>query len=470
MSMPNLFKITKNGKVSYLYATCHFQDDEVCTLSEETKQAFEQASCIVLEFLSEDQVKLEEHLTKKFDAWKMHAQPGLQNQLTDYLSFTQVKQIAELFADDLLQVHPSHLTLLKMLETSPMLLCQKVQAKQLKNLGFLGSDSLDNQLEKQAKLTQKPTAALDTLDDISARLLGFSFTYQEQIDYAKYFLEKQLNSSVEEIKNSALKLITAYLSGDIEELKKNNSSLEEPSICKAHTKYYAYERDPIFAQAMQPHLEAGNAFIAIGALHIPGVLSLLQENGCVIEPIQEENRIYKINRLKNTNKSLMKANLLSDYESSTQSGDIFSFFNCKSDAFNLQHKQDLPFFLELIREGKINRNDKIKIEIYDQFNDKELLILRDVLQEPATPKKIDVNLMNNISDENIAVISEIFRSQCSIEELNINFGYSNTLSEHSLECLTKAMETKMFTGKLRLTMGNNHSMQNKRGHYTPFDF
>ncbi|HYQ72222.1 MAG TPA: TraB/GumN family protein [Gammaproteobacteria bacterium] len=39
---------------------------------------------------------------------------------------------------------------------------------------------------------------------------------------------------------------------------------------------------------MQPHLKAGNAFIAVGALHLPGetgLLSLLEQRGYTVRAI-----------------------------------------------------------------------------------------------------------------------------------------------------------------------------------------
>lgn len=454
--MPNLYKITKNGKVSFVYGTCHIQNDEVCTISEETKQAFEQSSCVVVEMTDEEQAKVDNYLPEILEKWKTHFQ--IDKHFTDYLSETQATQIMKLFDDELAQAHSYGLALTNLLESSPILLCQKINVKQLINLGLLGSDSLDKQFERQAKRIGKPTAMLDSAEDVAQRFAGLSFTCQEQLEYAKCVLDKQLSSTEEEIKKMILKIVTTYLAGNPKELIKLNDSSEPDPICKSYTKSLVFQRDPVFIQAMLTHLEAGNAFIAMGALHIPGVISLLEkECDCVIEPIPEGNRLYKINTLENTNKPLRKANLLSEFEFSVRcEKSMFSCLFASEIDFSLKHKQDLPIFLELIREGKIDRNKKIKIVISDTYNDEELLILSDILQEPNAPKIIDINLMNNVSDANIAFISAIFRSKCAIEELNINFGHNNILSERSLEYLTEALNTKMFTGKLDMTMGNNN--------------
>ncbi len=454
--MPNLFKITKQGKVNYLYGTCHLDNDAVCTFSPETKQAFEQASCVAVEMTSEAQDKLKDYLISKFEEWKKQNRIGSEKPLTDYLSATQTKKIADIFEDELLTSHPSHTALFQLLETSPMNLCQKINVKQMHNLGFLGDKSLDKQIENQAKLVRKPTVSLDTPEDLAQRLVGSQFSYEQQVDYAKHFLAEQFTSNNhEEIKKLSQQIIALYLAGDPEGLTKLNNPRESTPIGKSYFQSLAYGRDPILAQTMRPLLEAGDTFFAMGAIHIPGVLSLLEKDGCVIEPVHEGERLYKVQTLKNTNITLRKTNLLSDFERSIQQEELFSFFN-RSNKFTLQNEENnLQIFLDLIKEGKIDRNQKINIETNTQYNNEKLLILCAILKEHNAPKTIDLNLMDNSDYDDIVTISEIFKSECFFEELNIFFNPCRNISEQSIQCLINALKTSTYSGKLHLSMTNS---------------
>src|SRR5262249_37757802 len=109
--MSNLFKITKNEKVNYLYGTCHMtSNSEICALSEEAKRVFEEANYVGVEMITEEQEKVPEHFILVLEEWKK--QNGINSEeLPSYLTYAQIKKIATLFMDQL--PSPSHISLFK---------------------------------------------------------------------------------------------------------------------------------------------------------------------------------------------------------------------------------------------------------------------------------------------------------------------------------------------------------------------
>lgn len=354
--MPNLFKITKNEKTSYLYGTIHFSVDEVCGLSAEAKHAFEQASHIVLEQTPEDLNKVGEYLITQFDEWKKQIPDEFYNTYSDYVSVSQLKKIAELFGVELTQTNPSHLTLFQIIETSPILLCLKIQVKHLQNLGLMRTNyNLDVRLANQATSIGKPVASLDTLKDIARRILGFSYSYQEQVEYAEYTLHKLLNTSLDKLKKQYDVLINLYLAGDNEKLTIFLDSLLDTPMSKSINKSLVLDRDSIFVHSMQNYLDSGNAFFAMGAADLPGVLALLKDSGCIIEAIEEGKRIHSIHSLKNTYTSLRKVNLSTEIKRSTHSNEQCNFFGSQNNTFSQHNKEDLPILSDSVKEKETNR-------------------------------------------------------------------------------------------------------------------
>ncbi len=81
-----------------------------------------------------------------------------------------------------------------------------------------------------------------------------------------------------------------YLERDLKGLYVHGQShaFNDNSIYESLTKRILHERNHTMVERMQPLLEKGNAFIAIGAMHLPGeegVLNLLHEQGYTVSRI-----------------------------------------------------------------------------------------------------------------------------------------------------------------------------------------
>ncbi|UCE88321.1 MAG: TraB/GumN family protein [Pseudomonadota bacterium] len=62
----------------------------------------------------------------------------------------------------------------------------------------------------------------------------------------------------------------------------------DPEIAELFTRRFIVERNRLMLERMQPRLREGNAFIAVGALHLPGeqgLLRLLERRGYRVKAI-----------------------------------------------------------------------------------------------------------------------------------------------------------------------------------------
>lgn len=86
-------------------------------------------------------------------------------------------------------------------------------------------------------------------------------------------------------------LMQAYANEDLPKILASSSELSQwPEFERAINA----ERNAIMVQRAQPHLDRGGAFVAIGALHLPGstgILSRLEKAGYVVEPVLGSPRI-----------------------------------------------------------------------------------------------------------------------------------------------------------------------------------
>ena len=92
-----------------------------------------------------------------------------------------------------------------------------------------------------------------------------------------------LQKQIEELQQLYLKRDLAGLQHLSEEYELGTDALQRKVMDKL-----VFERNLRMARRLAPHLREGNAFIAIGALHLPGdrgVLSLLERQGFTVTPI-----------------------------------------------------------------------------------------------------------------------------------------------------------------------------------------
>lgn len=136
---------------------------------------------------------------------------------------------------------------------------------------------LDLKLQRKATLQHKPTYGLETMDEQLQVFEGLSV--DEQIQLLKEALAYQ-STNAEQLDQ----LMEAYLNRDLAALAAISDRYQAqagPAYNKLMDRLLA-KRNHRMLERMQPRLKEGNAFIAVGALHLPGregLLTLLENNG-----------------------------------------------------------------------------------------------------------------------------------------------------------------------------------------------
>lgn len=104
-------------------------------------------------------------------------------------------------------------------------------------------------------------------------------------------LEETLNQ-IDKLPQLFEKLIQTYISGDLDgvaAIGKQFITPENKALAERMLKRLNEDRNLVMADQMLPHLLAGNAFIAVGALHLHGpngLIALLSDKGFKVTPVQ----------------------------------------------------------------------------------------------------------------------------------------------------------------------------------------
>jgi uncharacterized protein YbaP (TraB family) len=119
-----------------------------------------------------------------------------------------------------------------------------------------------------------------------------SLEEQMKILYSSQTAEEQLTDLISLVKDTAearmetRTLIEAYAKGD---LKKMMLISEETEVSMGDMKVWLDDRNVKWIPQLLPLLNEGNAFIAVGALHLPGekgLLELLKAEGYTLSPVK----------------------------------------------------------------------------------------------------------------------------------------------------------------------------------------
>lgn len=142
---------------------------------------------------------------------------------------------------------------------------------------------LDLALQLRATLQQKPTFSLETMQEQLAVFDGMTLGEQVQL------LEDTLRYH-DESDEQMRQLMAAYLRRDLAQL----AAISDRYQARAGPAYRTLmdrllvQRNHRMAERLAPRLKQGNAFIAVGALHLPGkdgLLELLEQRGYRIRPL-----------------------------------------------------------------------------------------------------------------------------------------------------------------------------------------
>lgn len=267
------WKVEKDGlKPSWLLGTMHVTDPRVLVMPAGAKEAAAAADVVVIE---SDEILDDK---KAGAALLMHPDLTMFTDGTSIKDHLDAEQMATLEAG----LKQRGLSLAAVTKMKPWILASFVAlpACELARKGA-GASFLDKQIAEDAVAAGKPVAGLETLvEQLKAMAeLPVDFHFQALIETIT------LGDKMDDVMETMTEL---YLSGDIGMTMPLLKAVAPSADGSDESAYAAFEsrivddRNLVMAEGSRKHLEKGNAFIAVGALHLPGeagLVELLRQQG-----------------------------------------------------------------------------------------------------------------------------------------------------------------------------------------------
>lgn len=253
-----LWKVEKPGvPASYVFGTIHLSDARVTKLPSIVEETLQQAQSFTMEIVADD-------VGRQVFSEAMLLDRGDLKQLIGEDLFARTTELMRQSG-----VPP---------EVTDKLKPWGVLLNLIMSSGKPGV-ILDNELLYRAMLQHKPVYQLESVDEQIA--LFDDIPMDTQIALLKSALE-----TYPSMPGAVEKMISAYLAGDLKAINDINEGLMLGPDGAPHYEYFIkrvlYGRSVIMAYRMQARLREGNAFFAVGAMHLygeKGVLSLLEQEG-----------------------------------------------------------------------------------------------------------------------------------------------------------------------------------------------
>ena len=143
---------------------------------------------------------------------------------------------------------------------------------------------LDSQIYNQAIRENKQVCGLETIAEHRNTFMTFDMP-------AQIAILKNALVNYDEYKAMTPLLLEAYLDRDLRKivtLASSSMSLGNDAITRTFIQRFLIDRNIIMAKRMQPYLQQGAAFFAVGAMHLTGeagLLQLLQKQGYQVSAV-----------------------------------------------------------------------------------------------------------------------------------------------------------------------------------------
>jgi len=257
-----LWKVSKDNKrASYIFGTIHVSDPKIVTLPQEVSSALNNADIFVMEALPVPDEALK---------------------LSQMMFFSDGSTLKNFIDDELFE---KTATILRdyQLPTEAVMVMKPWAAFLIMNYPAGEGLPLDLQLLQTA---QQNGAEVHGLESLSEQ--GDIFSTIDFDDQVKLLLDTICHYDV--VKSDFEKMKSLYLERNLRGLFKqsNQYSFSKEPVYKDLMQRLLVDRNYTMTERMQDILDKGNAFIAIGAMHLPGeegVLSLLGKQGYKIHSI-----------------------------------------------------------------------------------------------------------------------------------------------------------------------------------------
>lgn len=253
-----LWKIERAGQApSYVFGTIHSEDARVLSLPKPVQRVFDGSKTYVMEALLDESALLTMSSSMLFNDGRS---------LKDVLSASTYSKTVSAMSD--FGLPEAGLQLMQPWAVAMTLSTPKP------NTGMV----LDLSLMQQAMAQGKQTAGLETVEEQVGIFAGLPMNEQVLL------LEDALKQ-LSDIQQTFATLHELYLARDLAGLERLNAAQQAMGNQKLEQKLMLQlveKRNQRMAARMEPYFNSGQAFIAIGALHLPGaagVLNLLAQKG-----------------------------------------------------------------------------------------------------------------------------------------------------------------------------------------------
>lgn len=259
-----LWEISKPGmNSSYLFGTVHSEDPGVLQLAPPVKQAFDRSDPVILEIMMDMDAMI-------YSSMAMLLTDG--RTLSDLIGAALFEKTAQAIQNrgipeivlERMKPWAAAVTLsMPPPETGMMLDLLLFQQAQEAGKQLHGLETIQEQL-----------AVFDSMPESDQiRLLRDAVDNQDKID--------RMNAEI----------VALYKRRDLAGmLALNERYMKEgdPGVSRDLEQRLIIDRNRLMAERMQPYLKAGSAFVAVGALHLPGdqgLLNLLDRRGYTVKPV-----------------------------------------------------------------------------------------------------------------------------------------------------------------------------------------
>jgi len=261
-----LWRVTREGVApSHVFGTIHVGDPRLAELPGAVREAFDGARSLMLEFLPDAYAK------ERFLEAAMFLDGQTLEQKIGRADFERALE----------HLQPIGLSreFVNKLKPWGVLL-------NLRSPGGAQGSALDTRLLELARARRMPLAQIEGVEE---QIFTFDeFPMESQVALLKHSLAHR-----DELAELAGRTLDAYLARDLSEIWRLREAFmaRHPQVA-AHqavmTKRVLHDRSVVMAFRMQRQLRRGDAFIALGALHLygeKGVLALLEEDGYRAAPV-----------------------------------------------------------------------------------------------------------------------------------------------------------------------------------------
>jgi len=259
-----LWRLEADGVApSHLLGTMHSADPAVIDLPDPVRRAFEAADSLTLEMVMSEAVK------QRIGRSMMLADGRSLEAIIGGERFAQVAAIGALYG------WPK--PLVKLMKPWAVMTVFGMPPEELQRQAA-GALPLDQQLQADAEARGLAVYGLESPEEQLAVFDGMAVT--QQVTFLDMVLEQ--HPAIGDWFDQLKQLYLARDTGGMLAIMREQSAGGDPALMAAFEDRLVVRRNRLMAERMAPRLAAGGAFVAVGALHLPGehgLLGLLEQQG-----------------------------------------------------------------------------------------------------------------------------------------------------------------------------------------------